>query len=123
MAALLLPWAISPRISRSRGVSRSIGDDDMPARADDQLLDHLGIDDRAAGGHGANRVDQLVGVADTILEQVGPAVGAGLQQAQRVRRRRVVAEHDDTRPTGGSRGSGPRPARPRQSPSAACGCR
>ena len=36
----------------------------------DQLLDDLGIDDRPAGGDRAHGVDQVVGVADAILEEV-----------------------------------------------------
>ena len=59
----------------------------------DELLDHPGIDDRAAGGDLADRRHQLLHVADPLLEQVGAPGRALLEQGQRVLRLGVLAEH------------------------------
>src|SRR3954465_12115796 len=59
-----------------------------------ELFDDLRIDDRAAVGDLADGVDQLVDVADPLLQQVGPALGPAREQVERVARARVLAEHD-----------------------------
>jgi hypothetical protein len=42
----------------------------------EQSLDDAWVEHRAAGDHLVDRLDQPVGVAQTLLEQVGHAVGA-----------------------------------------------
>ena len=59
------------------------------------MLDDLGVDDRSAGRHGTHCLDEIVGVGDTILEQVGAAVRTGFEKCQSVRRSGELAEHDD----------------------------
>ena len=44
----------------------------------------LAVDDRSAGRHGAHGVDEIVGVGNTILEQIGAAVGTGFEERQGV---------------------------------------
>ena len=122
MAALLFPWAISPRISRSRGVSRSIGELALVAR-EATSCSTLGVDDRSAGRHGTHCIDEIVGVGDTILEQIGAAVRTGFEKCQGVRRSGELAEHDDTDRGGGSPASERRRGFPRQCQLVACGCR
>ena len=97
IAALLLPWAISPRICFSRGVSHSIGELGTGRRVGDELLDDLGVDDRAAGRHRAHGGDEIVGVGDAVLEQIGAPVGTVLEQREGVARSGELAEHDDAR--------------------------
>ena len=93
MAALDHPSAISASTSRSRGEAV----DRVPAAAQ-QLADHLGVDDRAAGGDPLHRVDELLHLADPVLEQVahpGPAPVArvGVEQLGGVGLLDILAEH------------------------------
>ena len=61
----------------------------------DQALDDLGVDHRAAGGDLADGGEELADLADALLQQVGAALAAVLEQGQRVGRVVVLAEHDD----------------------------
>ena len=60
-----------------------------------ELVDDLRIDDRTAAGHGVDRVDDLVDIGNSVLQQIRTAVGTVLEQRMRVRRRRVLRQHDD----------------------------
>ena len=60
-----------------------------------ELLDDLRIDQRAALGHRADRCRELRSVVHAILEQIGPAVRAVLEQRQGVGRRRELAQDHD----------------------------
>jgi hypothetical protein len=80
MAALDLPSAISASTSRSRAVSDSIS---AVRRLPRQLGDHLGVEGGAAGGDPGQRLGELGGVGDAVLEQIADARGARGQQPGR----------------------------------------
>src|SRR4029079_17743107 len=75
-----------------------------------EQLDDLRVDVRAALMHGVDRVDKLAAVVDALLEEIGAPRGPALEQAEDVRRLRVLAEHDDAhvrvRLAGRPRGAG-----------------
>ena len=110
-----------------RGVGVALGDEgedlalargqrgQRVAAAAQQLADHLGVDDGAAGGHAAQRGDEVLDVGHPVLEQVADAAAvAGVEQVGGVAVLDVLAEHDDGQP-GVGRGAAPRrPAAPRR---------
>jgi hypothetical protein len=57
----------------------------QPRPAADQRVDHLRVDHRAAARHLAQRGQQLLQVTDAVLEQVGQARGAVLEQLEGIR--------------------------------------
>lgn len=59
----------------------------------DEMIDHQRIDDRSASVHLADGIDELAGVGDAVLEQVGPSRETVVEQAHRVGRRDVLAQH------------------------------
>ena len=119
---LLRPSAIIARISRSRGVSFSSPGSCL-ARVGDELVDDARIDQRAAGDDLPQRASELVLVPDPLLEQVRPLGRAVLEQAHRVGRLRMLAEHDHA-DVGMRRPQLAREAEcPRRCWSAASGCR
>src|ERR671936_2489901 len=65
---------------------------------DDQRIDDLRVDDRAALRHGADGRRELCPVVHALLEEVTAAVRAPLEQAQRVARVVVLREDDDGDP-------------------------
>ena len=75
------------------GVSRSSSLVSGPLGRDEGL-DHLRVDHRPARGHLADRGEQVVDLADPLLQEVGPALGPALEEGQRVGRVGVLAEHD-----------------------------
>ena len=95
IAALFFPSAISRRTSRSRGVSWLSGESSARVGLGDEGVDDLGIHDGAALRHGADRGRELLDVADALLQEVGTALAAALEEGERVARGRVLAEHDD----------------------------
>ncbi len=102
MAALLLPFAISPRISDSRGVSHERSDfrrDDLASMSSSTIC---GIDHGARLGDRADGLRQLVGSRYLLLQQVGPPRRPRLEKRQRVGGRLVLAEDHDARPRAGS---------------------
>ena len=98
IAALLLPLAISARTSRSRPVSVGQGRALDAQLGGDERLDDLRVQHRPAGRDRLDRRHQLGAIVDALLEQIGAALGAGLQQRQRVGGLGVVAEDDDADP-------------------------
>ena len=96
MAALFLPCAISSRISRLAGGEAVEVGGRRRAWADDQRLDHLGVDHRPAPGH-------LPDGPAAARRRRPPAPSAGrpgplepsLEQREGVGRVGVLAEHDD----------------------------
>ena len=94
-AALFLPWAISDSTSSSRGVRCSSGELPRAGAGVDERLDHLGVDHRTAAGNRADGVDQLAPLGEPLLEQVGPALGPAVEQAQRVAGLDVLRQNDD----------------------------
>ena len=95
MAALLLPLAISARTSRSRAVSAASGERSTRTFAATSGSTIFGVQHGAAGGDRLDRRHQLRAVVDALLEQIGAALRAGLQQGHRVRGFGVVAQDDD----------------------------
>jgi hypothetical protein len=93
MAALLLPLGDLGEdlalASGERGQGRAL-DAHLGGH---ERLDDLRVQHGAASGHGLDRRDQLGAVVDAFLEQVGPALGSGLQEVQGVHGLGVVAEH------------------------------
>ena len=83
-----LPLALGQVVERIAG----------PAAAHERG-DHGRVDDQPARGHPADGVAQLVDVGHAFLEQVAGAVGAGVEQFERVARLDVRGEHED--PDGG----------------------
>ncbi len=63
-----------------------------------QRVDDRGIEHAAAGGDLADRPDELVAVADAVLQQVGVAGRAVGQQRDRVLGFVVLRQHDDADP-------------------------
>ena len=63
----------------------------------DQVLDDLGVDNRATLGHGRHRGDELVNIGDPLLQEVPATGGPALEQRTDVSRIDVLAEQDDTR--------------------------
>ena len=61
----------------------------------DQRLHDLRVDHRAAGRDRADRRHELVRLLDALLEEVGTARAAALQEREGVARRRVLAQHHD----------------------------
>ena len=100
MAALLLPCAISPRISDSRGVSHDRSEVRRVERAFNELVHHQWIDHRPRLGHRVYGLGQLVGTGHPLLQQVGPAGRSGFEERQGIRRRRELAQdhHPDVGP-------------------------
>ena len=93
MVALLRPWPWSARTSRSRSVSPSKRT--VAGSTGEQRLDHQRVEGRPAAGHLVQRADQLVQIADPLLEQVaqpGHAVG---QQVEGVVLLDVLREDHD----------------------------
>jgi hypothetical protein len=96
MAALTrrlpVPDGASPHLTfPCRGSCQRIG----PAACAQQLADHLGVQDGAAAGDPADRLDELADICDPVLEQVADAArgsgeqlgrGPGLATAPRARR-------------------------------------
>ena len=124
MAALLRPWAMSARISRSRSVSSRSGEPSRWARAVDERVDDHRVDVRAAAGDLADGPGQLGGVAQPVLEQVG-AAGRRRRRTAPARRSARCAELSTTTPTGGrlrAQVAGDADALVGAA-SAACGCR
>ena len=122
IAASDFPCAISPSTS---GSSRSEERHHAAGRTSPRgkkLVDDLGVDDRAPTRDRSNRRDQLIGVGHSILQQVGPAIGALVEQGDRVAA--LACWLRTTTPVLG-RGDGSRPPHgcPRRYRSAACGCR
>jgi hypothetical protein len=71
------------------------------------LPDHLGVQRRAARGHPAQRVDELVGADDAVLEQVTDPARVVAQQHPGVRRLDPLREHQHGRVrVGGADGQG-----------------
>ena len=95
IAALLQPSATRARISCSRGVSVSKRRVLAPSLRRQQQLDDPRVDDRAPRGHLPQRTGQVAPVLDAILEQVGAAIGAVLQELRRIQRLGVLAEDHD----------------------------
>ena len=122
IAALLFPCAISASTARSRELSAASSP--SPRRlCRDEHLDELRIDHRAARGHRLERAGQLLEVVHPLLEQVGPAVRARLEQREHVAR---VASTGSARRRPARDGTPAAPQRlgsPRRCSSAACGCR
>jgi hypothetical protein len=88
------PSAIRASTSRSRGGEAL----DRVAAAAEQLAYHLRVDHRAACGDPAHRVDELLHVADPVLEQVADAAAVaaarvGVEQLGGVGLLDVLAEH------------------------------
>jgi hypothetical protein len=52
--------------------------------AGDERVDHVGVDHRASGADLADRVQQLIEVADALLQQVRQTAGAVAEQLERV---------------------------------------
>ena len=92
-AAFDRPSAMSASTSRSRGVSRPKRY--VPGPLGEQLGDDLGVHDRAAGRHPADRVDELAHVHHPVLEQVADAATLVRQQLAGVERLHVLREHQD----------------------------
>ena len=96
MAALLLPLAISPRISDSRGVSQDRSDfrrDDLDSISSSTICGSMMEPPR---GNGADGLGQLVRAGDLLLQEVAPASRPRLEEGQRVGGRLVLAEYDDS---------------------------
>ena len=123
IAVLLLPCAISrEHLALARGQlveRRALGS----GRARDERLDDLRVDHRAAVGDGADRRHQLGAVVHALLEQVGAAVGAALEQRERVDRVGELAEDHDADLRVAVAQLGRRAGCPRRCASAASGCR
>jgi hypothetical protein len=62
----------------------------------DELVDDPGVDERAARSHVMDRPAQLALVLEALLEQIGAAVRAGVEERHRVPGLGVLAEHDDS---------------------------
>ena len=94
IAWLLLPCAISARSSQF--AARQLGQRRVLAGGArrDQRLDHLRVHDRATGRDLVDRGDQMLAVAQAILEQVRAPVGAAVEQREAVARVGVLAHHD-----------------------------
>ena len=90
IAAFDRPSAISASTSRSRGVSRSTR---LVAAPGHDRGDHLGVEDRAAGGDAAYAVDELGDVGDPVLEQVADRALAAGEQLAGVEVLDVLREH------------------------------
>ena len=94
MAALLLPWRhLAEHLELAGGEPVELGAR-RPGRRH-QGLDHPRVDDRPAGRHLADGGEQLVDVADPLLQQVGPPARALVEEREGVGRLGVLAEHDD----------------------------
>ena len=65
------------------------------AAGGDERFDHFGVDHGAAGGDGVDGGHQLGAVVDAFLEQVGAAVGAVVEQRERVAGVGELAEDHD----------------------------
>ena len=123
IAALLLPCgdlgehlALARRQLRQRRAARRV------TCARDERLDDLRVDHRSAAGDLVDGADELAAVVDALLQQVGAALGAGLEQRERVGG--IVVLASTTTPiSGASRAARRRRGCPRRCPSAACGCR
>ena len=97
MAALFLPWAISARISRSRGVRRATGDSAPRARPATSASTTLGSITDPPSATSRMAPTQLVEVGHPLLQQVGPPLGAVLEEREGVGRLGVLAEHHHAR--------------------------
>ena len=91
---LLRPSAIRPRISSSRGVS-FWSTESSPLARGHELLDHSGVDERSACRHVVERTAELGLILEALLEEIRPALRAGVEESHRVPRLGVLAEHDD----------------------------
>ena len=67
-----------------------------PCALGNESVDDLRIHHGATLGHGAHGRDQLVDVLHALLQEVGAALASAFEEGERVTRRRVLAEHDDT---------------------------
>ena len=95
MPAFVRPSAISRSTSSSRGVRAASGLAVAAAAPAHERVDDLRVDDRAARAHLAQGVDEVLEVADAVLEQVaepGRPVG---EQRERVALVGVLRQHDD----------------------------
>ena len=61
----------------------------------EQCVDDLGVQDGAAGRHLADGAQEPLGIAETLLQQVGQALGAVSEELERVLRVVVLGEHHD----------------------------
>ena len=88
-----------------------------------QLFGDHRIDDAAAGGDRAARGDELVELADALLQQIADTGGVVVEQVGRRARFDVLRQDEHGHARDARRGSSPRRAGLRRSASAACGCR
>ena len=95
IAALFFPSAISRSTSRSRGVSWLSGECSLRLPSATSASTTLGSINRAALCDRPDRGDELLDVLHALLQEVGAARAAVLEERERVARRRVLAEHDD----------------------------
>ena len=93
MALIGLPSATMPSSSSSAGDSPPCG-----RHRADQGVDDGRVEGVAPGGHGADRVDQLVALGDVVLQQVAVAGRALGQQRDGVLGIVVLREDDDAGP-------------------------
>ena len=112
------PVAISSRTSRSRGVRAASG---SSARRRDSRVDTIWDPPRNPPATRRTRGDELVDVADPVLEQVADAFGGVGEQPHRQAELDVLGEHQHART--GRRRMSRRPAAPRRCAWAAAGCR
>src|SRR4051794_14367634 len=66
----------------------------LVATSAEQDLDHLGIDGGTARGHPTDRLAELAGVEDSVLEEVTDAAGAAGEQVEGVPRLDVVGQDE-----------------------------
>ena len=71
------------------------GDGVVPAAAPDELAHHRGVEGRASLGHALHGRTELLDVRDAVLEQVADAFRAVCEELHRVRRLRVLRQHED----------------------------
>ena len=95
MAALERPSAMRPSTSRSRGVRVSRP---RAAGPGEDLGDDLGVDHRAAAGHAAEGVEELVHVRHAVLEHVAEAAHVAGEQLPGVPLLHVLREDQHGQP-------------------------
>ena len=94
IAWLLLPCAISPSSSSSRRVSSLSGELSPAVRAAISASTTFASTTEPPAATSTDRGDQVLAVAQAVLEQIRAPVGAAVQQREAVARIGVLADHD-----------------------------